>query len=185
MKLTVLERSFSPELPAPMTFDQWMQVNHRLDGCLEARQVHWVNSVVSVNGDRCVCLFQAPYADTLREASREARMPFERVWQADLWVAENPQIFSQGTSLIAAEVSYDTPITKTIYEATKRQAKGWLDELNIQSAFSIIALDGSYSISLFSATNAEAVRSLYRKVGIRFERVWKGTLIQPMIEKID
>lgn len=40
MKLAVLERTFSPELAAPMTHDHWMRVNHTLNGCLEARQVH-------------------------------------------------------------------------------------------------------------------------------------------------
>ncbi len=180
-KLAVLERTFLPALSAPVAYDRWMQVNHALDGCLEARQAHWLHSLVSVNGDRSLCLFKVPYVETVRESCRQARMPFQRVWQAELWLAEEPQNFSQGTSLIVAEVSYDPPITGTIYEATKQQAKGCLDELNIQSAFSIIALDGTHSACIFSATSAEAVRSLYRKVGIPFERVWKGTLIQPMI----
>ncbi|WP_421656240.1 hypothetical protein [Leptothermofonsia sp. ETS-13] len=180
-KLAILERTFSPSLSAPVAYDHWMQVNHALDGCLEARQVHWLYSLVAVNGDRSICLFKVPYVETIREACRQARMPFQRVWQADLWLAEEPQNFSQGTSLIVAEVNYDPPITRTIYEATKWQAKGCLDELNIQSAFSIIALDGTHSACIFSATSAEEVRSLYRKVGIPFERVWKGTLIQPII----
>jgi hypothetical protein len=184
MKLVVLERAFSPSLTTPMTFDHWMQVNHLLDGCLEARQAHWLQSLVSVNGDRSICLFNVPYTETVREACRQAQMSFQRVWQADLWVAEDPQNFSQGTPLIAAEVKHDPPITKVDYEATQQQAKGCLEELNIQPAFSIISMDGTYSICLFSAASAEQVRSLYRKVNVSFERIWKGTLIQPIISVV-
>lgn len=183
MKLAVLERTFSPSLAPPVNYDRWMAVNHRLDGCLEVRQANWLHSLVSVNGDRSICVFSVPYTETVREACREARMPFQRVWQADLWLAENPQNIACGTPLIVAEVNYDPPITKAIYETTKQRAKVCLDELNIQSAFSIIALDGTHSVCLFSAVSAEEVRSLYRKVRMPFERIWKGTLLQPVVEK--
>lgn len=185
MKFAVLERIFSPPLNSPVTLNQWMQVNHTLDGCLEARQVHWLYSLVSVNGDRSICLFQVPYTDTVREACRQARMPFQQVWPADLWLANDAQHFSQGAPLIVAEVNYEPPISRTLYDATKQQVKGRLDELNTQSAFAIIALDGSHSVCLFSASSAEQVRSLYRKLGIPFEQVWKASLIQPLIESVD
>lgn len=97
---------------------------------------------------------------------------------------DDPQSFSEGVSLIVAEVNFDPPITRTDFEAIKRQAKGCLDELNIQPAFSIIMLDGTHCVCLFSATSAEHVRSLFRKVGMPFECVWKATLIQPMIESV-
>lgn len=178
MKLAVLDRIFSPEHPAPMTFDRWMQMNHTLDGCLEARQVHWLYSLVSTKGDRSICLFEVPYTETVREACRQARMPFQRVWQADLWTPDTPPYFPQGAFLIVAEVSYDSPITKTFYTTMKHQAKGCLDELNIQPAFSMIALDGTHSVCVFSATSAEDVRSLYRKMRIPFNQIWKASLIQ-------
>jgi hypothetical protein len=184
IKLAVLERTFSPSLSTPVNYDRWMEVNHRLDGCLEARQAHWLYSLVSMNGDRSICVFNVPYAETVREACREARMPFQCVWQADLWLAENLQNLACGTPLIVTEVNYDPPITKTVYEVTKQRAKVCLDELNVQSVFSMIALDGTHSVCPFSAASVEQVRSLYRKVRIPVERIWKGTLLQPTIETI-
>jgi hypothetical protein len=178
MSFAVLERSYLPALTAPMTHGHWMQVNHILDGCLEARDCHWLYSLVSAQGDRSLCLFEVPYTETVREACREARMPFQQVWPADLWVAKDPQSFSQGAALIVAESNFDSPMTKTRYEATRRQAKGCLDELNVESAFSIMTLDGMHSVCLYLASSAEQVRSLYRKVGMPFEYVWKATLIQ-------
>jgi hypothetical protein len=179
MKLAVLERTFTPELAAPITYDNWMQVNHTLDGCLEARQVEWLYSLVSVNGDRSVCLFNVPYTETVRESCREARMPFQRVWQADLWMEQDLTSFPQGCSLVIAAVNFDPPMTKTKYEFCKQQAEGCFQELKIQPAFTAISLDGTSSICAFSATSAEAVRSLYRKVGQPFQQIWKAILIRP------
>ncbi len=179
MSIAILERTFAAKLVAPMTYDTWMQVNHTLDGCLEARNVHWLYSLVSAQGDRSVCLFRVPYTETAREACREACMPFQRVWQADLWVDQEVANFPQGCSLIIAEVNYDPPLTKTIYESSKQQAADCFHELNVQHTFSAVSLDGIHSICVFLAATAEDVRSLYRKIGQPFQQVWKATLIQP------
>jgi hypothetical protein len=179
MKLAILERTFSPELTAPITDDNWMQVNHTLNGCLEAHQVQWLHSLVSVNGDRSICLFQVPHTETLREACREARMPFQRVWQAELWSEQDLANFPQGCFLVIAAVNFDPPMTKTRYEFCKQQAEGCFQELKIQPVFSAISLDGINSICTFSAAAAEDVRSLYRKIGQPFQQVWKAILIRP------
>jgi hypothetical protein len=85
MSLTILERSYSPPLPTPVTDDAWMQFNHVLDGCLEARDIHWQFSLVAAAGDRSLCLFEVPYAELVREACRESCMPFQRVWPVEMW----------------------------------------------------------------------------------------------------
>lgn len=182
VKFAVLERTFSPSLPSPMTYAQWMAIHHRLDGCLEARNVHWLYSLVSTQGDRSICLFQVPYADTVREACREAGMPFQKVWQADLWQAQDPKNLPQEAFLVIAEVKFDPPMTKTVYEANQQRAEQCLTELNVRYAGSIVTLDGRHSICVFAAPSAEDVRSLYRKVAMPFERIWKATLIKPLSE---
>ncbi len=181
MKFAVSEITFSPPLPAPMTYNQWAQINQNLAGCQATRNVQWLYSLVSVQGDRSICVYQVPYTDALREAYREARAPFQRIWAAtDPWVATDLNSFAQDATLIVAETNYDPPITRTMVAEIKHQAKGCLNELNIQSAFSLLTLDGSHSACTFVASSAEQVRSLYRKVGLPFERVWKATLIQPI-----
>jgi Protein of unknown function (DUF4242) len=184
MRFAVSEMMISPSLPAPMTYDNWMKATESLDGCMEARSIQWLYSLVSVQGDRSLCVYQVPDAEALREAYHEAGMPFQQIWTADLWVAKEPQSFSEGATLIVAESNFDSPMTKTRYEAASHQAKGCLDELNVESAFSIMALDGMHSVCLYLASSAEQVRSLYRKVGMPFECVWKASLIQPMSESV-
>jgi hypothetical protein len=185
MKLVVLEQTFSPELSMPITFDFWAQIHRKLADCLKARQVQLLYSLVSVNGDRSICLFRAPYTEAVREGCRQARTLFQQVWTTDLWVAKDPQSFSQGASLIVAEINYNPPITLADYEAIKQQGKGCRDELNVQSAFSLIASDGTHAVCVFSAASAEQVRLLCRKMGIPYERVWKATFLQPMMKPAD
>ncbi|HIK15553.1 MAG TPA: hypothetical protein IGS53_09765 [Leptolyngbyaceae cyanobacterium M33_DOE_097] len=179
MKLVVLERTFSPELPVPMTFDRWMVVNHSLDDCLESRQVHWHNSLVSENGDRSICVFEVPAMELVRTACRQARMPFQRVWAAELWVDQALNNRPQGSSVIVAEVDYPQPVTRAVDEAAKQQAAGYFQNMNIQSLCSVVSLDGNHSICVFSAVSAEAVRSLYRTTNMPFQQIWKATLIRP------
>lgn len=179
MKLAVLERTFSPGLQAPVTYDDWMQVNHSLDSCLESLGVHWLYSLVSEGGDRSICLFQVSDLDAVREACRVAQMPFQKVWQAELWSDLSPTNLTQASPLISAEVKYKPPLTKAGYEAEKHEGRECFQELNVQHLVSAVALDGTHSICLFTATSAENVRSLFRKVGQPFEKVWKVILIKP------
>jgi hypothetical protein len=180
MSFAVLERSYLPALAAPMTYEHWMQFNHSLNGFLEARDAHWLYSLVSAQGDRSLCLFEVPYTETVREACHEARMSFQRVWQAEQWLDQEPTSFPQGISLVIAEVNFDSPMSKTHYDATKSQSVNCFQELNIHPLVSLISLDGKTAICLFVAVSAEHVRSLYRKINQPFEQVWKATLIQPI-----
>ncbi|MBD1846581.1 DUF4242 domain-containing protein [Cyanobacteria bacterium FACHB-63] len=178
MKFGISEVTFSPTVPAPVTYDTWRQATQRLTPCTQLRQIQWLYSLVSVQGDRSVCIYQIPYADAVREAYHEAEMPFQRVWQAELWLEQDPSNFPQGCSLIIAEVKYDPPMTKAIYESGRQQVEGCFQELDMQHIFSAVSPDGTHSVCVFSAASAEDVRSLYRKIGQPFQQVWKATLIR-------
>ncbi|WP_416676111.1 nickel-binding protein [Egbenema bharatensis] len=182
MKLVALERTHSPPLPGTMTYDNWMQHNHAIDSCLEVRHVDWLCSLVSSTGDRSICLFDAPYAESLREACRQARMPFQRVWTAERASAKVPpfpQCFPQHATLIIVESHYNAPITPEDDQATQQQMQADLEELNIQRV-SVLALDRTHAVGLFATANVEEVRSLYRRAKIPVQYIWQGTLIQPI-----
>jgi hypothetical protein len=184
MKFAISEVTFSQPVPAPITDDAWRQTTQRLTHCIQSRQIQWLYSLVSVQGDRSVCIYQIPYADAVREAYHEAGMPFQRVWQAELWLEQDPSNFPQGCSLIIAEVNYDPPMTKAIYESGRQQIEGCFQELDMQHIFSAVSPDGTHSVCVFSAASAEHVRSLYRKMGKPFKQVWKATLIRSISTEV-
>jgi len=53
-----------------------------LGACLEIRGVRWLGTALSNDGLRCVCRYDAPDAESVRQISREAGSPFESVWPA-------------------------------------------------------------------------------------------------------
>jgi hypothetical protein len=72
----------------PLTDEESRNMARRIDECIGARMGHWVRSYVASDGLRMVCQFEAPDAESVREAWRSAKAPFTRVWAADLYTKE-------------------------------------------------------------------------------------------------
>jgi hypothetical protein len=49
-------------------------------GCLDTHRVRFVRTFFSRDRKRMICLYEAPDAESVRMAQREAQMPVERVW---------------------------------------------------------------------------------------------------------
>ena len=85
MAKVILEQSFEQ----PISDEELGRFAARLDPCLDVRNGGWVRSYVSKDRKRCVCEFEAPDAESVRDALRSADVPFDRVWSADLYVVED------------------------------------------------------------------------------------------------
>ena len=59
-----------------------------IDKCLELRGARWMRSYIAVDGRRAVCEFEAPDAESVREAFRMAGQPFDRAWVAKRYARE-------------------------------------------------------------------------------------------------
>jgi hypothetical protein len=76
VKFAIAELTFSP----PLTDEVWMQTTQSLVGCIAVRNIQWLYSLVSVQGDRAICLFEAHLAFTATSDSLAAvLMPVRRV----------------------------------------------------------------------------------------------------------
>lgn len=78
MAVIICERNFS----TPLTLDQFCQAGKPLGPCLDVRGIRWISSAFSTDGTKSVCKFDAVDAESVRQANREAGLPFERVWAA-------------------------------------------------------------------------------------------------------
>jgi uncharacterized protein DUF4242 len=54
----------------------------KLSPCLPVEGVTWVSSFIAQDGARCVCLYDAPDAESVRRAYRKAGAAFEAAWPA-------------------------------------------------------------------------------------------------------
>lgn len=78
MALMICERKF----PMGVTMDRILGALQSLNPCLGVRNIRWLGSTISTDGLRCFCRYDAPDAESVRQANREAGCPFESVWPA-------------------------------------------------------------------------------------------------------
>lgn len=169
MRFAVSEARFSPPLPAPVTPDRWRQITHDVGTCLEVRNVQWLYSLVSVTGDRSVCVFQVPYVEAVREAYREARMQFHQIWQSTVTSSiSNPR----SDTVLVLEVEGDQSLNPKSYFENQPLA---------------ILTNDTRSLTVFATTNAnaEAMAPLLNAQLLNSHEpnssncIWQATLIQP------
>lgn len=77
MELVIVERTFE-------TTEEGQEVFSGDTSCFDLYQVKFLRSYISPDLKRVICLFEAPDAESVRLANRQAGKPFERVWTADV-----------------------------------------------------------------------------------------------------
>lgn len=82
----VVERSVA----APVRFEDIVALAHGKAWCLETHRVTHACSYFSLDGKRMLCFYEAPDAEAVRIAQREAAMPVDRVWAGALITPESP-----------------------------------------------------------------------------------------------
>lgn len=78
MALVVVERSFETTEDGKALLDADAS-------CLDLYKVKLVRSYMSPDMKRVICIFEAPDAESVRVANRQAGAPFERAWTADIF----------------------------------------------------------------------------------------------------
>jgi hypothetical protein len=78
MPILIVEERFDP----PVDVTKVNPASEKLSPCLPSYDVKWLASYVAADGTRCVCVYEAPSADAVRQAYRSAGVPFGAVWPA-------------------------------------------------------------------------------------------------------
>jgi hypothetical protein len=73
----------------PFTDDRYKASAEKLDPCLEVRNGAWRRSSLSKDKLRMICEFEAPDAESVRQALRSAGLSYEKVWTADVYAVED------------------------------------------------------------------------------------------------
>lgn len=71
-----VERSFDEPVP----FEDIQAIEEAGAHCLEMRNVVFMRTFFSTDRKRMVCLYNAPDVESVREAQREAGVPFDTAW---------------------------------------------------------------------------------------------------------
>lgn len=102
MARVMLEQTFE----TPISDEELARFSKQLDPCLELRDGAWARSYLSLDRKRVFCEFEAPDAESVREALRSADVPFDRVWSAHVFdAADYPELHEK---LVALRKQGDT-----------------------------------------------------------------------------
>ncbi len=77
--LVVVETHYDPPIDVP----KLMQIDPFLDSCMREHGIEWKGSLLSRDGRRSICQFEAPDAETLRQAFHRSQQPFASIWAAE------------------------------------------------------------------------------------------------------
>jgi len=80
VKTYVVERDFG----APVSEADLAATIERMGPCLEQYGLNWVHSYFSCDRTRMVCIYEAPDAESVKNAQRSASASFDRIWPADI-----------------------------------------------------------------------------------------------------
>jgi len=85
MPSVIVEYSFAQ----PVSDEELSRIAAKVDPCLEVRSGAWVRSSLSKDRKRMICEFEAPDADSVRDALRSSGVAFDRVWPAQVFAVES------------------------------------------------------------------------------------------------
>ena len=80
-EVVIVEQIFDP----PLTDEEHGRIGKLIDRCAGMRNATWMRSYLSADRRRMFCEFEAPDAQSVREAYRTAGVPFQGVWSAELY----------------------------------------------------------------------------------------------------
>lgn len=170
MSLVVVERSFSE----PQIFSELQAVENAHGWCLEMHGVTFDRSYFSLDRTRMICLYQAPDAEAVRRAQRQAGLPVDRAWAAlELNVSE---VESPRSSLIVVERSFSEPVAPEEMIERERRGAWCLEQHRVVRVGAVISTDHRRTVCVFAAPDAEAVRDANRMAQLPFDRAWPATV---------
>jgi uncharacterized protein DUF4242 len=80
----IVERSFGEATE----FEALQTRADKISWCLEQHRIRFLRSYLSSDKKRMICVYEAPDAESVRTANRQAELPFDCVWTATLHGAD-------------------------------------------------------------------------------------------------
>jgi hypothetical protein len=162
----------------PLTPEKPTDTDYRVLNCLAERNSTWRYSLLSPDRLRMICTFNAPDAESVREAYRKGGGFFSRVWRGELIKPEGIQPQHNLSRLKVIEGTY-SPIAPEEWHELSKKTLSCYAERNIEWIQSYISNDRTRIICELNAPDAESVRKAQHRVNIPFDRVWSAMLIKP------
>lgn len=170
-------------LKPPITVQRWLFAYRYAQPCLSLRGAQWIRSYLSQDGQRSVCEYDAPYADAVREAAREAGVQFDRIWRADICTDLDASKITSIANPVLAEINATTVSSSEEWATLKRSVREQATEQGINQLWTLTSPDGKEEVWIFDADNTDTLRQIHQDLGAALQQVWQAQLLAPDLER--
>ncbi|SFU73258.1 nickel-binding protein [Halomonas korlensis] len=166
--------------------------------CFRLHRVVWQYSLLAKDGQRMFCHFQAPDAESVRNALRQAGADTRILWPAtvhdapaisrqrlrrqrdarepcDIAPCDTPPLLAN----VLVERAFDEPVVLAHLQAREDAEAACLQHHRVRFVRTFFAHSRRRMICLYQAPDAESVRLAQHQAGMPFERVWAFHAVLP------
>jgi len=171
MALILVERSF--EQPTP--FERLAAMERAVADCLARHRVQALRSFCARDQHHMVCLYEAPDAESVRTTQDEGGLPYDLVWPAQLVPCADTEL-QPGHAQVIVQRRMPGALDADAVRAVHAQSADCMRTYRVTPIESYLSADGTRTVCLFFATDAEAVRLASTQAGLPMERAWTAEL---------
>ena len=163
MEEIVLVREFSPALGKSGFYDMAREAM----GCMDIYRAQWSESLMSEDGSRLICRFQAPDTESLRQMSRGDGAAYKAVWPATIHESDFDAL-----ARVVVERNFEAPASMDELQARENAAATCLQLHRVDFIRSFFSTDRTKMVCLYTAPDAESVRVAQSQARMPFDKVW-------------
>jgi hypothetical protein len=174
-----------PDLFLQRTFDTPVTVSDIVNGapesigCFERHRVNWYGSLLSSDGYRMTCRFNAVDAESVRIALRQMDADIAHLWPGTVHAAAGVSEAEQATANVLVERSFGEPVSLEVLETAEDGSAADRVAQGITHLCTCRSMDGRRVISLYRAADPKSVHLLQRGMPLPLDSVWPCTFIRP------
>jgi len=173
MELVLVERRFD----SPIRFEDIVALEMAGASCHQIRSVRFRKSFFSRDHRRMLCLFEAPDAESVRDAESQARVPFNSAWTCtNLQGSSDANPGNPDSEFVVVERLFPETVTSDFVSNALRKSGWCLDLHGAEYVESFLGNDGRRMVCLFRAPDAEAVRRANQQGGVPYTDVWTASV---------
>jgi len=147
--------------------------------CFDLHGIRWQASLLSTDGQRCICHFSATDAESLKLAMRQVYTTADSIWPGTVHLAAGAATAAQGAANVIVTRRFEQPVTLESVQAIEDAGAWCLEAHNVRFLRTFFSRNRTRMICLYRAPDAESVRLAQRQAGMPVERVWRFTQAVP------
>jgi Protein of unknown function (DUF4242) len=147
--------------------------------CIEARNGTWRYSMLSSDRHRMICIYDAPDAESIRDAYRRGGLAPSRAWAGYVVEPEGTPPTWNKSTLKIQESTYPTGLTDEQCSQEQQHLLPYYAEYGVEWIRSYVSLDRTRMLCELNAPDAEVIRQAHLKFGFSCDRIWPAQAFGP------